>query len=179
MVSADLPISQGQTVLYVEVGGTGDAISSVGGFNGGGISDGGGASDVRSLPSAHCALINSHVVVAGGGGGGGDAPGGTRAPTPPSRVARRATRPAAAPEGSVQAGCNGNGNGSPGSLGQGGAGNILVNESPYLYGAGGGGGYYGGGGGGLLWRELLDSFCWRRWGVKLRQSGGPEHELWA
>jgi hypothetical protein len=66
VVSAEVPIPQGQTVLYVEVGGTGT------GFNGGGLPNGGDASDIRLLPRTAAGSINSRVIVAAGGGGDGN-----------------------------------------------------------------------------------------------------------
>ena len=131
-VSADLPILAGQTVLYVEVGGTGD------GFNGGGAPNGGDASDVRLLPRAQSDSLNSRVIVAGGGGGvasfaGGDA----GADGSGGSAGGKAGTSTAGGAGGVP--CSGCGvSGGAGSLGQGGAG---------ANGGGGGGGYYGGGGG--------------------------------
>ena len=115
-VSADLPIPAGQTVLYVEVGGTGD------GFNGGGAPNGGDASDVRLLPRAQSDSLNSRVIVAGGGGGvasfaggdaGADGSGG-------SAGGKAGTSTAGGAGGVPCSGCGGSG--GAGSLGQGGAG---------------------------------------------------------
>jgi hypothetical protein len=90
VASGAVEVSSGQ-VLYVEVGGPGDAgfFTSAGGFNGGGMGDprrssgpsgpgaggGGGASDVRTAPYSAGLSADPRLVVAGGGGGAG-------APTP-------------------------------------------------------------------------------------------------
>jgi hypothetical protein len=70
-VQAIYPVTPG-TVLQINVGGAGTAIS--GGFNGGGngsgsssYGSGGGASDIRLTPYA----LANRVIVAGGGGGSG------------------------------------------------------------------------------------------------------------
>lgn len=136
VVSADLPVPQGQTVLYVEVGGTGA------GFNGGGSPNGGDASDVRLLPRAAADSINSRVIVAGGGGGvgnyaGGDA-GSDGGGADMGGKAGTATAGGSGGQGNPPEACT---NGQPGSLGQGG--NFSAS-------GGGGGGYYGGGSGGAI-----------------------------
>jgi hypothetical protein len=133
VVSAELPIPQGQAVLYVEVGGTGV------GFNGGG-SDGGDASDVRLIPRAADGSINSRVIVAGGGGGDGNYAGGDAGSDGGGGVmggqAGTATAGGAGGQGNPPEACT---NGQSGSFGQGG-------NLP----GGGGGGYYGGGSGGAI-----------------------------
>jgi hypothetical protein len=137
VVSADLPIPQGQTVLYVEVGGTGA------GFNGGGAPNGGDASDVRLLPRAAADSINSRVLVAAGGGGDGNYAGGDAGSDGGGGgmggKAGTATAGGAGGQGNPPETCT---NGQAGSLGQGGSGGAAS--------GGGGGGYYGGGSGGLI-----------------------------
>jgi hypothetical protein len=141
VVSADVPVPQGQGVLYVEVGGTGD------GFNGGGRSNGGYASDVRLVPSAQPGSIDSRIVVAGGGGGAGQFPGGNAGADGGGGAsggkAGTATAGGAGGLGQPPQQCA---DGSPGSLGVGGDG-VADFYGPGAFG-GGGGGYYGGGGGG-------------------------------
>ncbi len=82
-VTGTLSVSPGQT-LYVEVGGLATDGAGcnfhqvcVGGFNGGGSAvpagaGGGGASDIRTLPSADPGSLASRLLVAGGGGAGAD-----------------------------------------------------------------------------------------------------------
>jgi hypothetical protein len=140
-VSADLPVPQGQGVLYVEVGGTGD------GFNGGGVPDGGDASDVRLIGRAQPGSIDSRVIVAGGGGGAGQYGGGNGGADggggPAGGKAGTATAGGAGGFGQPPEPCT---DGNSGSLGTGGdgAGGFFGSEAF----GGGGGGYYGGGGGG-------------------------------
>ena len=166
-VSADLPIPAGQTVLYVEVGGTGD------GFNGGGAPNGGDASDVRLLPRAQSDSLNSRVIVAGGGGGSGllRPAGGTPALTEAAarRVARRVRRPPAARAVSRVPAA---GSGGAGSLGQGGAG---------ANGGGGGGGYYGGGGGAVYQcgGNCCDEFGAGGGGSSYAAPQTPPRHIWA
>lgn len=142
-VSADLPIPTGQSVLYVEVGGTGV------GFNGGGAPNGGDASDVRLLPRTDPNSIGSRVIVAAGGGGagnygsGGDA-GNDGGGGSAGGKAGTATAGGAGGLGNPPLPCT---NGQPGSLGQGGNATGFYDPSSYF--GGGGGGYYGGGSGGL------------------------------
>jgi hypothetical protein len=166
-VTATLEV-HGNETLYVEFGGGGSGGTWGTGcpFKMGG--DGGGASDVRSDPSA----LSSRLIVAGGGGGGGfgyEGPeniggdGGSAAGVvggdglagescfggecePQGRGGEGAGAQSAGKGG---AGVNNCGSGSPGSLGTGGAGEPATG----CYGnggggGGGGGGYYGGGGGG-------------------------------
>ena len=141
VVSADLPVPQGQGVLYVEVGGTGD------GFNGGGIPDGGDASDVRLIGRAQSGSVDSRVIVAGGGGGAGQYLGGNAGADggggPAGGKAGTAIGGGAGGSGEPPEPCT---DGNPGSLGLGGngAGGFFGSEGF----GGGGGGYYGGGGGG-------------------------------
>jgi hypothetical protein len=143
VVSADLPVPQGQGTLYVEVGGTGD------GFNGGGASNGGDASDVQLVPSAQPGSVGSRVIVAGGGGGAGQFPGGNAGADggggSSGGKAGTSTAGGAGGLGQPPEEC---GNGSPGSLATGGdgAGGFFGGEAF----GGGGGGYYGGGGGGSI-----------------------------
>ena len=168
LVTADLPVSPGQT-LYVEVGSNAGACNVLGGGGGGFLGGanggvfngcgGGDESDVRTLPIGHPqSLAFSRVVVAGGGGGAGgaweDQIGGTDGadadhdaadshfdpgdPTPEFQIRGGQRGTLAGP------GKGGLFNGSDGGLGNGGAGG---GGSPYPGGGGGGGGYYGGGGG--------------------------------
>jgi hypothetical protein len=144
LVSGSLAVMPGQ-VLYVEVGGPGQA--EAGGFNGGGTGrgGGGGASDVRTLPlSGGASSLLSRLIVAGGGGGagagaGGDAgsPGGNSGGGAGTQIAGGSASGEEASAGVLGTG----GNGAPMSGGGGGGG---------LFGGGGGGGFIGmaGGGGG-------------------------------
>jgi hypothetical protein len=133
VVSADLPIPQGQTMLYVEVGGSG------GGFNGGGTRNGGDASDVRLVPRAQPGSLSSRAVVAGGGGGSGYFPGGDAG----------ADGAGGAAGGKAGTASNGGAGGGPCSspCASGGAGSLGQGGTGVGGGGGGGGGYYGGGGG--------------------------------
>jgi hypothetical protein len=77
IVTADVPVTPGQ-VLYVNVGGPGDAMDSTKvGYNGGGDAgmytnlSGGGASDVRTISRTAAGSLASRLVVAGGGGAPG------------------------------------------------------------------------------------------------------------
>jgi hypothetical protein len=109
---------------------------------------------VRSAPAAAGLSPDTRLVVAGAGGGGGGGGGyrcgggggpggraglfaGLSAPTPPSEVGYRDGGGGGGTQ--TAGGAGGRGNGAPGALGQGGAGDS---------GGGGGGGYFGGGSGG-------------------------------
>ncbi len=63
IVSAQLPVTPGE-VFYVEV-------ANGGGTGGPGAGNGGGTSDVRTIPEASTGTLESRLLVAGGGGGGG------------------------------------------------------------------------------------------------------------
>jgi len=164
IVTADLPVTPGQT-LYVEVGGAGSGIT--GGFNGGGAGGlggaftpdnigygGGGASDIRTCPAAGpCpsgTSLDSRLVVAGGGGGSGVSSGGA---ADADGGASMYFPDAGGKAGTLVAGGAGGapGNdgaaGSPGVFGAGGAAAAGVGPGT-PGGGGGGGGYYGGGGAG-------------------------------
>ncbi|MEN9608566.1 MAG: hypothetical protein RLZZ06_497 [Actinomycetota bacterium] len=142
--------------LYVYVGGAGGSSNSAaGGFNGGGTSgnghgdqgSGGGASDLRTSTQ-----LSDRVVVAGGGGGTGGWIGGAGGPgglTIASAGTKGATATTPGGGGTQLAGGTAGlgvttGNGTAGSLGQGGVGG----SGTIAGGGGGGGGFYGGGGGG-------------------------------
>src|SRR5947209_324501 len=171
-VSADLPVTAGQT-LYVEVGGnaSGAGPASNGGGTGGGPEvggGGGGASDVRTCHiGATCSgtdSLASRLVVAGGGGGGGaagifdpGADGGSGAsaghdsatsvlPCSGSGVPMTQGGGSGTPSsgGPGGAGSCAGGNGADGGFGAGGAGGT----QDLAGGGGGGGGWLGGGGGG-------------------------------
>jgi hypothetical protein len=175
-LSADIPVSAGQT-LYVEVGGAGtngcESVSSAaGGFNGGGNSGtsganqpgagGGGASDVRTVSSVgpRQQTLVSRLIVAGGGGGaapgfisaaGGDAglPGVARGGGI-SGIGAGGSPGVTGFGGSGAGGAGGSAVGCPGGSnglpGAFGSGGAGGPASP-ASGGGGGGGYYGGGGG--------------------------------
>jgi hypothetical protein len=164
VVSADLPVTPGQT-LYVEVGGPGSG--TTGGFNGGGAGGtggwaapdnigygGGGASDIRTCPAAGpCASgtsLDSRLVVAGGGGGGGvnSAGGGDQPGSGSSFFPDSGGKAGTLVAGGAGGGPGNDGAaGAPGTFGAGGAGaNGVGGGTPG--GGGGGGGYYGGGGSG-------------------------------
>jgi glycine rich protein len=177
LVSADLPVVAGQTVLYVDVGGPGIGFSAAGptgGFNGGGSGGvsftagwapgGGGASDIRMLPAAQAGSLGSRLIVAAGGGGASSdfQPGGAAGSDAPllcgpcggngDHIGRAGTSGAGGAGGT---GCSSSlGDGSSGALGEGGMGGLgetLNGSTPVgadASGGGGGGGYYGGGGGG-------------------------------
>ena len=81
-VEADVAVPPGATQLFVEVGAKGfeggpsRGFATDSGFNGGGQSccgagNGGGASDVRTLPRTDIRTLNSRLLIAGGGGGAG------------------------------------------------------------------------------------------------------------
>jgi hypothetical protein len=148
VVTADLPATAG-SALYVEVGGNGRQCVFTcppPAFNGGNISGGAGASDVRTVSCvAACpgptGSLASRLIVAGGGGSanyegatGGDAgqpgTGGDLAGAPGTQTGGGA--------GGVVHSSQCDLEGVSGTLGQGGEGWEL---------GGGGGGYYGGGGG--------------------------------
>jgi hypothetical protein len=164
-VSANLTVAPGQ-VLYVEVGGSGQAggAGSAGGANGGGGGGagtgggggGGGASDVRRSPLSNGLAPDPRLLVAPGGGGGGasaslSSGGAGGAP----ETAGSPDSSAGIPGGGAGTASMGGAGGSPGSCGvgttgqrglggAGGGGPLPTTESGA---GGGGGGYYGGGGG--------------------------------
>ncbi|HEY2632580.1 MAG TPA: hypothetical protein VGI26_09415 [Solirubrobacteraceae bacterium] len=165
VVAGGLPVTPGET-LYVEV--------AASGFNGGGVpgpggGNGGGASDVRAIPSASEGSLESRLLVAAGGGGGGGtfeegsggrggdagAPGWEGATTESGGCCGEgASRTAAGAAGTLTGGgaggarCEGNApwSGFEGALGSGGFGGDDFG-APETGGGGGGGGYFGGGGG--------------------------------
>jgi LPXTG-motif cell wall-anchored protein len=159
-VTQSLTVHAGET-LVVEVGGVGanhaPAQDSVGGFNGGGTAigyfasnfdltgaGGGGASDVRTVPSASVGSLGSRLVVAAGGGGGGEGSSGGDAGSAGSISQYLSAGEAGTAVGGGAGGpggLNGGTAGNPGTLGIGGDGDNTG-------GAGGGGGLYGGGGAG-------------------------------
>jgi Glycine rich protein len=163
IVEGDVPADAGR-VLYVVVGGNGGLPD--GGFNGGGrgasrqewaVFGGGGASDIRTLPTGQgAASLDSRIVVAAGGGG---------APGPGTDAGDAGFAGGAAPE-SAQAGTQTEGGsggscgaaegcGTPGAFGIGGEGGASgeVADGTLRLAGGGGGGWYGGGGGPA--RELI------------------------
>jgi outer membrane protein OmpA-like peptidoglycan-associated protein len=160
-VSADLPVSGGQTLqVYVGGHGIGGGNGSAGGWNGGGFASGypmggsgGGASDIRTTAGD----LAGRILVAGGGGGPGNglvsAPGGNADQdggglNPYGEPGRAGTQ--------TGGGLGGGSTGTPGldgSSGQGGtAGSFAAgpdaNGASGGGGGGGGGGWFGGGGGG-------------------------------
>jgi hypothetical protein len=159
LVTADLPVTPGQT-LYVTVGGAG-ADDGLGGYNGGGSSDygsgGGGASDVRTESGN---LANRLLVAAGGGGSGeagicsfypgGGAGGDAGRPGGNGEACEDGTPGGTGGGAGTQTtgGAGGNQNGEAGSLGQGGHGGSSYGDPQFRTGGGAGGGLYGGGGGG-------------------------------
>lgn len=154
-VEGEIAVKPGE-ILYVEVGGNGDAgtVPSAGGFNGGaeGAGGGGGASDIRTNPREEGLSPDSRLIVAGGGGGGGSTgAAGAGAGGAAGEAGESVTGNfGGAPGTSVEGGVGGGGgcvNGSNGGLAEGGSGGICPEEF-FLAGGGGGGGYYGGGGGG-------------------------------
>jgi hypothetical protein len=164
-VEGDLAVTPGET-LYVEVGYHGADVAlnaTPGGYNGGGAggscgsdvpgnfhgASGGGATDIRTIPSGMPGSLESRLVVAGGGGGAGDTADGG------SAGQLNAIGPHGGSGGNPMAGgAGGTGdvNGAGGALGFGGAGATTVSAC----GAGGGGGYYGGGGGGASGTDPTD-----------------------
>ncbi len=134
-VEGVLAVSPG-TRLYVEVGGGNGAT-----FNGGGpgLANGGGASDLRTVPRSEPGSLDSRLVVAAGGGGAGLTNSGGAAGQPGGGGS------AGGGAGTLSAGgTGGSGNhttGQAGALGVGGGGHPGG-------GGGGGGGYFGGGAGG-------------------------------
>jgi hypothetical protein len=165
IVEGIIPVTAGQ-VLYVLVGNTGGVPD--GGFNGGGEGGarlglahggGGGASDVRTLPSSQgtASLQSQLVVAAGGGGSAGPAARGGDAGAPGGCCAAQGIGPSAAQPGTQTAGgagggpCDGapEGCGRPGGFGTGGDGGASGEFLDFTFGigGGGGGGWYGGGGG--------------------------------
>ncbi len=159
-VTAEVPVSGGET-LYVEVGGPGGGgapSGGSGGLNGGALGGGfggggGGASDVRSIAASASGSLQSRLVIAAGGGGGGEYGGvgggagssGVGAQNPYEGAGGSAgTSTAGGPGGANGSVCTSCASGASGSLGAGGAGG----GGGYPAGGGGGGGLYGGGGGG-------------------------------
>ena len=150
---ATIPVTPGET-LRIHVGGAGTA--TAGGWNGGGNPNlsgggGGGASDIRRAGTT----LPARVVVAGGGGGTSASLGGSGGGLiGEAGEAGGSTRGGGGGGGTQMAGGAGGapastcpcGEGSPGTLGYGGAGTTTGGSS--VGAAGGGGGYYGGGGGG-------------------------------
>lgn len=176
VVSADMPVVPGE-VLYVYVGGNGEAASASGspaegGANGGGGSGssvpagggaggGGGASDVRTIAAptsgSQTGSLESRLLVAGGGGGAanaadqgapGDGNGGNAGQAGPNSYEGTPAEPGTA-------NANGTGAGGAGGTGRlytpGQAGTLgdggVAGSDIDFQGGGGGGGLYGGGGG--------------------------------
>lgn len=165
VVTSVLPVTPGET-LYLEV--------VAGGFNGGGLpgpggGNGGGASDVRTIPSASEGSLESRLLVAAGGGGGGgtfeegsgghggdaNSPGWEGATTESGGCCGEGvSRTAGGAAGTLTGGgaggarCEGTApwSGFEGVLGSGGSGGDDFG-APLTGGGGGGGGYFGGGGG--------------------------------
>jgi hypothetical protein len=165
VISGEMPVIPGE-VLYVEVGGNG-RLGGAGGFGGGGAGGaesggGGGASDIRTCSAGGCPLnmTDTRLIVAGGGGGAGlgKGPGGDGGAG--GLVEGGSTGQAeSGAEGAGGRGGGGGGLESGGEGGEFGAGveSAGVNGSPGTLGlggasagnaGGGGGGYFGGGGGG-------------------------------
>ena len=166
VVSADLPVTGG-TVLYVEVGGPGMGFSTTGptgGFNGGGSGGvsytagwapgGGGASDVRTVPSVQSGSLASRLIVAGGAGGSNSPNNESGGHPGQSGAGLGGQAGSATAGGSGGSGCiSSQGDGSSGGLGLGGTGGLGATVTGMMQpvgadSSGGGGGYYGGGGGG-------------------------------
>lgn len=171
VVSADLPVTPGQT-LYIEVGGNGKSGTEGGGggFNGGGNGGegaytdgggGGGATDIRTAPRAAGVSLYQRLLVAAGGGGSGGSKcgpnpddigfGGTAGavPTAGGPSCGGGGNPGTSTEGGKGASGCGSGLDTNGGLGFGGPGMWDHNCGfPGGAGGGGGGGLYGGGGGG-------------------------------
>jgi uncharacterized repeat protein (TIGR02543 family) len=178
-VAADVPVVPGST-LFVVVGGNGldgGSPGEGGVWNGGGDAlvggEGGGATDLRSIPGSDTASLDSRIIVAAGGGGGGtgggnDGPGPT-CTSPPSGLPRGGDGGGAGAGGQPGQDCTptitGGGGGGAGRLDGGGTGGTGGSAAPFSssppgapgsYGVGGssalggsgGGGVYGGGGGG-------------------------------
>ena len=169
-VSGTVAASPGQT-LYVEVGGVGCNGSGDGEF-----SDGGGASDVRTITVSDdggdfCGIhspssVGSRLIVAGAGGGGGSLSAGADAGEDAGGGA--AGGKAGTDSAGGAGGTANSGNGSAGELGGGGDGPA----------GGGGGGFYGGGGGGLDFDSTFGfSFGAGGGGSSLVPAGGSGPEI--
>ncbi len=163
-VVGQLPVSAGET-LYVEVaapgfngGGYGGDAFIEGGFGG----NGGGASDVRTVPAAEPDSLESRLLVAAGGGGGGgvtqDGVGGSGGnagnPGTNGTGGQSAANGAGGGAGTLTGGgAGGTGCSQPepygadGGSGTGGRGGEGFTAPWSSSGGGGGGGYTGGGGG--------------------------------
>lgn len=154
-VTAELPVTPGET-LYINVGG--DGTVSAGGFNGGAAGGvhgggGGGATDIRTLSSVFGLLTHDTRILIAAGGGGAGGPGGTTAGKGGAGGQPGETESGFAGEGGTAGGVTEGGTGgggchekgAAGGLGEGGQGGNSENEGA---GGGGGGGLYGGGGGG-------------------------------
>jgi hypothetical protein len=164
IVDGDIAVTPGQ-VLYVVVGNSGGLPD--GGFNGGGdggsrqgqiLWGGGGASDLRTLPSNQgtASLESRLIVAAGGGGSAGMAAAGGDAGKPGNCCGAQGMGPSSAQPGTDAAGGAGGCAGAPegcgqsGGFGVGGTGGASGDSAvPWtlFVGAGGGGGWFGGGGG--------------------------------
>jgi Glycine rich protein len=164
VVAGNIAVAPGQ-VLYVLVGNSGGLPH--GGFNGGGqggsrsgwmLWGGGGASDVRTLPSSQgtVSLESRLIVAAGGGGSAWIAAAGGDAGRAGNCCGAFGNGPIAAQPGTQTAGGSGGacegaaeGCGEPGDFGTGGDGGASRTPGDYIAAGGGGGaGWYGGGGGG-------------------------------
>jgi len=172
VVSADLPVTQGD-VLYLEAGGgptnTGACFEDtrcIGGFNGGGSSDfgggGGGASDVRTTGQGDAGTLASRLLVAAGGGGGGEL---CASPQPPATGAGAGGDAGAPGAQGNNCGIAGGTGGRAGTSSAGGTGGTPSGHAGALGIGGdgaagssgaGGGGLYGGGSGGEITSELPD-----------------------
>ena len=155
-VTGELSVVPGE-VIYVRVGGNG--VWQNGGYNGGGNpgaasggpqAGGGGATDLRMIPSSLPGTLESRLAVAGGGGGGAYYAGGGAAGEPGGS---RANYTAAGGRPGTQSAGGAGGSeltyrdGVAGTWGYGGNGGDFLSPGASLGGGGGGGGYYGGGGG--------------------------------
>lgn len=176
IVSGTLAVRPGE-VLYVEVGGMPrNPKQSFGGYNGGApatrnpgtctfayctpAGGGGGASDVRTIPTGTAGSLGSRLLVAAGGGGGGTngysvkAGSGGSAGMAGQGLPRGGAGGQPGTQNSGGPGGAGSGNGSPGDAGMAGAGGAGGKGGPPSFqqgggvGGGGGGGLFGGGGGG-------------------------------
>jgi hypothetical protein len=156
-VVSGLGVTPGET-LYIEVAGKGksEAEGGAGGFNGGGdgAGGGGGASDIRTAPnSTPLSTEDTRLIVAAGGGGAGatgTGPGGQGGDAESTGEAGsggyEGGGPGAGSEGGEGGtGCEPQGSGGDGFLGEGGGGGDSEYETGP--GGGGGGGLAGGGGG--------------------------------
>ncbi|MCU1411342.1 MAG: Ig domain protein group 1 domain protein [Rhodoglobus sp.] len=151
LVTADLPVTTGQTLqVYVAGNGSGAAGGANGGGNGSNLGNGvkmgggGGASDIRTAAGD----LSTRLVVAAGGGGSTPATNGGDADQPaPPNLSSLTTAGAGTQS---AGGAGGTASfiavpvaGKPGTFGNGGDGTPMI---PVGVG-GGGGGYFGGGGG--------------------------------